>query len=405
MFLTSAQSQIAKATNRFRVICCGRRFGKTTLAVEEIKGKAVSKPNRIAYIAPTYRQARDIAWEMLRRELQPIILDTNESRLEIKVRTLRGGESLIVLRGWESIETLRGQAFDFIIIDEVAMMRDFQLQWQEVIRPTLTYTKGEVMFISTPRGFNHFYDLFNQESKDEDFKSFHFTSYDNPHLPKDELQKAKQELTEDRFAQEYLADFRKTEGLVFKEFNREKHIYIEKIFDIYERLGGVDFGYTNPAAVMEIIKDSRNNYWINEEWYQNRKTDAEVADYTASKEFHRVYPDPENAGAIEELKRRKVNIREVKKGKNSVQAGIQVIRELFKANRLKIHSSCINLIQELETYSYPDKKDMHNEEELPIKENDHAIDAIRYALYMDSFGSGQSFNIRKPDWIAYGRRR
>ena len=272
MFLTPAQSQIAKATNRFRVVCCGRRFGKTTLAVEEIKGKAVSKPNRIAYIAPTYRQARDIAWEMLRRELQPIILDTNESRLEIKVRTLRGGESLIVLRGWESIETLRGQAFDFIIIDEVAMMRDFQLQWQEVIRPTLTDTKGEVMFISTPRGFNHFYDLFNQESKDEDFKSFHFTSYDNPHLPKDELQKAKQELTEDRFAQEYLADFRKTEGLVFKEFNREKHIYIEKIFDIYERLGGVDFGYTNPAAVMEIIKDSRNNYWINEEWYQNRKS-------------------------------------------------------------------------------------------------------------------------------------
>ena len=404
MFLTPAQSQIAKATNRFRVVCCGRRFGKTTLAVEEIKGKAVSKPNRIAYIAPTYRQARDIAWEMLRRELQPIILDTNESRLEIKVRTLRGGESLIVLRGWESIETLRGQAFDFIIIDEVAMMRDFQLQWQEVIRPTLTDTKGEVMFISTPRGFNHFYDLFNQESKDEDFKSFHFTSYDNPHLPKDELQKAKQELTEDRFAQEYLADFRKTEGLVFKEFNREKHIYIEKIFDIYERLGGVDFGYTNPAAVMEIIKDSRNNYWINEEWYQNRKTDAEVADYTASKEFHRVYPDPENAGAIEELKRRKVNIREVKKGKNSVQAGIQVIRELFKANRLKIHSSCINLIQELETYSYPDKKDMRNEEELPIKENDHAIDAIRYVLYMDSFG-GQSFNIRKPDWISYGRRR
>ena len=404
MFLTPAQSQIAKATNRFRVVCCGRRFGKTTLAVEEIKGKAVSKPNRIAYIAPTYRQARDIAWEMLRRELQPIILDTNESRLEIKVRTLRGGESLIVLRGWESIETLRGQAFDFIIIDEVAMMRDFQLQWQEVIRPTLTDTKGEVMFISTPRGFNHFYDLFNQESKDEDFKSFHFTSYDNPHLPKDELQKAKQELTEDRFAQEYLADFRKTEGLVFKEFNREKHIYIEKIFDIYERLGGVDFGYTNPAAVMEIIKDSRNNYWINEEWYQNRKTDAEVADYTASKEFHRVYPDPENAGAIEELKRRKVNIREVKKGKNSVQAGIQVIRELFKANRLKIHNSCINLIQELETYSYPDKKDMRNEEELPIKENDHAIDAIRYVLYMDSFG-GQSFNIRKPDWISYGRRR
>ncbi|NCU42657.1 MAG: hypothetical protein EOM19_08200, partial [Candidatus Moranbacteria bacterium] len=218
MILTSAQNSIARDTHRFRVINCGRRFGKTTLAVEEIKGIALSKNARIAYIAPTYQQARDIAWQMLINELKPIITKLNESRLELEVNNLKKGTSLIQLRGWESIETLRGQAFDFLVIDEVAMMRNFWINWEEVIRPTLTDRKGQVMFISTPKGFNHFYDLYSKEG--EDYKSFHFTSYDNPHIPAEEIDTAKEEMTEDRFAQEYLADFRKTEGLVYKEFSR-----------------------------------------------------------------------------------------------------------------------------------------------------------------------------------------
>ena len=231
MELTQPQKIIAKCRNRFRVVNCGRRFGKTTLAVEEIKGKALSEPSKIAYIAPTYQQARDIAWQMLVKELQPIIVKVNESRLELTVMTKDGEQSQIFLRGWESIETLRGQQFDFIVIDEIAQMRNFQSMWQEVVRPTLTDTRGEAMFISTPKGFNHFYDLYNLENKDDDYKSFHFSSYDNPYIPKEELDKAKKELTEDRFAQEYLADFRKTEGLVYKEFDRDKHLFEEPGFE------------------------------------------------------------------------------------------------------------------------------------------------------------------------------
>jgi len=182
MELHKAQNQIAEDLHRFRVVNCGRRFGKTTEAVLEIKAKALARPNRIAYIAPTYQQARDIAWEQLKQEVQDFNKGINESRLEVKTRTLEGGESIIFLRGWESVETLRGQKFDFLVIDEIAQMRNFWLNWQEVLRPTLTDTKGEALFISTPKGFNHFYDLFNLENTDSDFKSFHFTSYDNPFL-------------------------------------------------------------------------------------------------------------------------------------------------------------------------------------------------------------------------------
>lgn len=384
MELTPAQEQIAKSTHRFRVVNCGRRFGKTTEASEEIKGKALAKPSRIAYIAPTYQQARDIAWEVFKNELRPATTQINESRLEIKTKTQIGGESIIVLRGWESIETLRGQKFDFIVIDEIAQMRNFWANWHEVIRPTLTDTRGEALFISTPKGFNHFYDLYQQENKDKDYKSFHFTTYDNPFIPKEEIDKAKEELTEDRFAQEYLADFRKTEGLVYKEFNRDRHLYTDEVTNIVELIGGIDFGFTNPTAVIHIGRDSDDNYWVTQEWYKTQRTDSQIAEYVASCKFNRVYPDPESPSAIEELNRKGVSVSEVVKNKDSIKNGINVVRELFKQNRLKIHTSCENLIAELETYSYADKRPDHNEEENPIKENDHALDALRYALMSNS---------------------
>lgn len=210
MALTPAQKIIASDTHRFRVLNCGRRFGKTTEAIEEIKGYILSSQvgDKIAYIAPTYQQARDIAWEMMIRELRPIVIKKNEARLELEVMNKEGKPVLLVLRGWESIETLRGQKFRFVVIDEVASMRNFWIGWQEVLRPALTDLQGHCLFISTPKGFNHFYDLYNLQDKDSDYKSFHFTSYDNPHIPKEELDKARLEITEDRFAQEYLADFR-----------------------------------------------------------------------------------------------------------------------------------------------------------------------------------------------------
>lgn len=381
MNLTPSQSIIAKDTHRFRVVNCGRRFGKTTLAVLEMIAKAVYGNDRqVCYIAPTYQQARDIAWQELKKLSLPAVHKINESRLEITLNTTQGGKSTILLRGWESIETLRGQKFDFIVVDEIASMKNWAMNWQEVIRPTLTDVRGEALFISTPKGFNHFYDLYNLENKDTDFKAFHFTTYDNPHIPVDEIEKAKREITEDRFSQEYLADFRKTEGLVYKEFDRSRHIFSEPIGNISEYIAGVDFGFTNPCAVIHVKKDYDNTYWVVGEWYHRGRTEEQIADYIRSCNFNAVYPDPENPSAIEVLNRKGISVREVIKGKGSIETGVNRVRDLFKRNKLFIHQSCVNLISELETYSYPEKKPDHNEPENPIKENDHALDALRYAL-------------------------
>ena len=383
MNLTPAQSEIASDRHRFRVVNCGRRFGKTTLATLEMLAKAVyGNERQIAYIAPTYQQARDIAWQEVKKLAEPVKDSINESRLEVIVRTTKGGTSRIILRGWESIETLRGQAFDFLVLDEVAMYRNFFSMWQEVLRPTLTDRKGEGLFISTPKGFNHVYDLYNLQYEDDDFKSFHFSSYQNPHLPVEELEKAKEELTEDRFAQEYMADFRKTEGLVYKEFDREKHVYDDQEHRTTEHIIGLDWGYTNPTGVLFVERDPDEHFWVTGEYYQTGKTAEETAEYVSSYRVDSCYPDPAEPDRNEILKKYGIRVMDVNK---DVGAGINAVRQLFKANRIHIHKSCVNLISELETYVYKDgKKGSKDNPEEPLKEHDHLCDALRYSLYMAS---------------------
>lgn len=385
MILHQAQKEVAKSTSRFRILNAGRRFGKTVLSLEEIKGVALAKEARICYIAPTIQQARDIMWGMLKKELLPITLKSKEApSLELEVMNKDGKSSFILLRGWEAIETLRGQAFDFLVIDEVASMRNFWVGWNEVLSPTLIDRKGSVLFISTPKGFNHFYDLYNMPVKDNNYKSFHYTTYDNPNIPVEEIEREKASKPEDAFAQEYLADFRKQEGLVYKEFRRDYHVFSDGgPQKVISKIAGVDFGYTNPACVLTILKDWDGSYWVTNEWYKTNKTDLQIAEYVYACHFNDVYPDPESPSAIAEMQNKGINVKEVVKNKDSIKHGIDKIRSLFLKRKLYIHQSCVNLIAELETYRYPDKKEDRNEEENPIKEHDHALDALRYALYMD----------------------
>jgi len=346
-----------------------------------MKGKAIAKPSRIAYFATTYQQARDICWELLKKELAPATIQANESRLEIRTQTQKGGESIIQLRGWESVETARGQHFDFLVLDEIASMKNFWSNWQEVLRPTLIDTKGETLFISTPKGFNHFYDLCNQELKDKDYKAFHFTSYDNPFLPVEEIDTMKATMSQEEFQQEVMASFQKTQGLVYKEFSRESHLYEELPNIELKKIAGIDFGFVNPAAVLDI-RTNGDKFWVEGEWYKKERTDIQIAEYVAGMGFDEAYPDPESPQAVEELKRKNVNIREVIKGKDSVEAGIKKIKELLISRRLMINKQCVNLIAEFEMYSYDDKDGEVNKKEKPIKANDHALDALRYVVSM-----------------------
>src|SRR3990167_6052904 len=301
MKLHSAQKQVVESNNRFKVLLAGRRFGKTVLAVEELVFNAISKPAaRVVYIAPTFQSARDIALEHLLKRIERVVSNINETRLELEVSNKFGGKSKIFLRSWDNIETLRGQEF---------------------LRPTLTDKRGHALFISTPNGYNHLYDLCNLELKDTDYKTFHFTTYDNPYIPVDEIEKAKKELNQEQFLQEYMASFQKTSGLVYKEFSRDKHLYDELPQGTWSKIAGIDFGYTHPAVVLDI-RTNGELYFIEDEWVKTGRTEIQVAEYVAVNNFEAVYPDPESPSAIEELRRKNINVREVIKGKDSIKSGI-----------------------------------------------------------------------------------
>jgi PBSX family phage terminase large subunit len=399
MVLHQNQKKIALDQTRFRILNCGRRFGKTTLAIEEIKGRALFKTARIAYIAPTYQQARDIVWEMLKKELGQIATNINESRLEVKVPNHLGGESHIVLRGWESIESLRGQQFDFLIIDEVASMRNFWIGWQEVLRPTLTDTVGDAMFISTPKGYNHFYTLYNKQDSDSDYKSFRYTSYDNPYLNKEEIDKAKLELPENKFAQEYLADFRKVEGLVYVLQDEAVISPLDKDIKTEKRIMGIDWGFRNPAAIW--IGYLRDKVWYTvEDWKMGSRTTAEIIQVVNNKiKEHlitQVYPDPAEPDRIEECRRAGIPVYNACK---DIEGGISYIQGLIRENRFKVGNNCTNFLEEINTYQYPEGVDGKPDKEVPEKMNDHLMDAMRYAIY-SSDGKPLRFNQASP--LTYG---
>lgn len=210
------QADIISSKARFKVIRAGRRSGKSTLEIEEMVFCAVNEKNRnIFYISPTQKQSRSIIWEALKARLGNIG-QANESRLEMKVPTIDGGFSTIYLAGWENRENFRGMKAHLEVFDEVDTCRDFFIGWQEIFRPALTDTGGGATFIGTPKKENpNLRRLEKIALTDSDYETFHFTTRDNPYIPREEIDKAKKELDFDTYKQEFEAEYLDSAGSLF----------------------------------------------------------------------------------------------------------------------------------------------------------------------------------------------
>lgn len=141
----------------------------------------------------------------------------NEARLEINVPTVEGSKSTIYIGGWENRENYRGMRFHHIVFDELDTYRDFFISWHEIFRPALTDTQGTADFIGTPKADSRNLLRLEKVAEDDlDYKAFHFTSYDNPHVLDSEIDKAKAELDPKTFRQEYLAEYIEDAGALFR---------------------------------------------------------------------------------------------------------------------------------------------------------------------------------------------
>ena len=187
--------------NRFNVLVCHRRFGKTVCAINHLLKRAIEeqKPNpRLAYVAPTYRQAKNVAWDYL-KQFSERIPGTRYHETELRCDLPNGAR--ISLLGAENPNSLRGIYLDFAVMDEVADMP--ANIFPEVIRPALSDRKGSAAFIGTPQGHNYFHDLWEAAATTKGWQRKIYKASETGIVDDDELEAAKATMTEDQYNQEF----------------------------------------------------------------------------------------------------------------------------------------------------------------------------------------------------------
>jgi len=209
------QQTVFSDSTRFKVVAAGRRCGKSRLAATTllIEGLRCPAGSAVLYVAPTNGQARQIIWNVLLDLGREVIAGSHVNNQDI---TLINGATIYV-RGADRPDTLRGVSLTYAVLDEVADIKPEA--WEQVIRASLSDKKGRGLFIGTPKGRNWFFDLFKlgQSGQDEDWKSWHFTTKDNPLIDPKEVESAKKTLSTFAFKQEYMASFDNAGSDVFKE--------------------------------------------------------------------------------------------------------------------------------------------------------------------------------------------
>lgn len=374
MGLSAPQKEIANCKARFRVAICGRRFGKTHLAIRELSRFATVPNSEIFYVAPTIKQSRNIVWKKLKNKLQSLnwVKRTNETHLSI---TLHNG-STITLKGAESSDSLRGVGLNFIVLDEFADFKD-KSAWYEVLRPTLADTEGHALFIGTPKGKGNWaHDIYNMYRENADWKSFQFTTIQGGNVSALEIMAARRDLDERTFRQEFEATFESYEGSIYYAFNSDANVYSLKD-DVYcnQTLHlGMDFNVNPMSAVVTRI-DGDVIKVVDEIRIFGSNTDEMVQEiknrYSQCKII--VYPDPAgsqnkssaggktdhtilaNAGFIVKAPRKHTPVRDRINAVNARLSSANGNHHLFIADRCKHTIECLERQVYKEGTSIPDK--------------------------------------------------
>lgn len=385
MKLTKPQDDIFFSDSRFRVVVAGRRFGKTFLSTYELLKHALEGKSRNCwYVAPTYKAAKEIAWNMLVEAIPDgYITKKNESSLSI---SLRNGSS-ISLKGAEKPDNLRGRALDFCVLDEFADMRPEA--WHEVLRPSLSDRKGNALFIGTPKGRNHFYDLWTRGvDGQESWEAFQYTTIQGGNVDLQEIEAAKNDLDERTFQQEYEARFVNYSGIIYYAFSRDQSV---KAYDGSkdELHIGMDFN-VDPMSAVVCVRYGGTLHAIDEIVMYGSNTD-EMVDEIRQRYPNKaitIYPDPaaaqrktsagsrtdlnilQNAGFRVKVRSRHPAIRDRINSVNSRLLSSQQERRLFVA------SNCKNVINSLERQTYKEGTSQPNKDD----GFDHMNDALGYLI-------------------------
>tara|TARA_R100000700_G_scaffold39316_1_gene51833 strand:- start:132 stop:1211 length:1080 start_codon:yes stop_codon:yes gene_type:complete len=338
------------------------------------------------YVAPTYRQAKQIVWTDLKEKLikHKWVKNINHSDLTFLLKN----NSTITLRGSDNENALRGVGINFLVIDEFADVS--KETWYEVLRPTLSDTNGHALFCGSPRGFGNWsYELFKQSETNKEWKSFKYTTLEGGQVGQKEIEQAKQDLDIRTFQQEYEATFVNYSGMIYYNFNREKNILENYNKDSLFLHIGLDFNVDPMTAVVCLIEKHKIIVVDEIQIYSSNTNEMsqEIKNRYPNKNII-VYPDPSakqrktSAGGLTDLsilKNEGFDVR-CKNTAPMVRDRINAVNSKLKnvngENNLFFLKNCKTMIKSIERQVY--KEGTH----IPDKESgyDHMNDALGYLV-------------------------
>ena len=376
----------AMANHRFVVGVAHRRMGKTVAALNEIIKSALlnDKQNpRYAYIAPTYSQAKRVAWDYLTHFVRPLEATANIAELRVDFYGRR-----IQLYGSDNPDSLRGQYFDGVVLDEIGDQNP--KIWNEILRPALADRKGWCLFIGTPKGNNHFKELFDRAGVEEGWAALQFKASETNLIDQEELKDAQKEMGDDKYNQEFECSFNAAvEGSYYGKLigDLEQDNKLTEIIrdDLCKTYCAWDLGIGDSTAiwVMQIVGqeyrviDFVENHGQGLEWYVNWLRDA-------------------NWHKTEQILPHDVEVRELGTGKSRLEVlresgldvrvlprlniddGIQAVRRMlpkcwFNMPKVKQGVDCLRNYRR----EFDEKRNVFYEK--PLHDwSSHAADAFRY---------------------------
>lgn len=404
------QVEFHNSMARFRFANCGRRFGKSTMAGRDLEPKLFLPNKRYWIVGPTYDLGEKefrVVWDdlIVRQQLG------KDKRIRRAYNKKQGTmfiefpwNTILEVRSAQHPENLVGDALDHVIMSEAA--KHDPATWERFIRPALADRRGGADFPTTPEGYNWLYDLWmlGQDATLPDYASWRFPSWHNnvvyPEGETDpEIVLLKRTMSPEAFEQEIAADFGSFVGKIYPEWDVSRHVTNVEFRPEWPNYMAFDWGYTNPLAAIEFQVSPSDEIFV---WREHYKPYMRVEEHCAElkrREQPRGYhldmgfgdaADPEAAQTVSE---NLVQTWALPEAKTNWREGIDLVRSFMERESgtdefggplyqpaMHVDFKCTNTIREFNNYKAPSSVKGKNVQEIGLRQDDHALDALRYGL-------------------------
>ena len=374
-----AQSRVITEARRFNVLNCGRRTGKTEL-LERLLATTALEGKPVAYFAPIYPMVEEVYAALETRLAGRIDRRVQGHRLE-----LYGGGVIDLWSMSNGGDRARGRKYARVGLDEVAYVMGLTRFWEDVVRPTLIDYQGDAWFASTPRRGSDFERLYKRT--ESGWASWTFTTWDNPHIPREELEEAQRTMDPEAYAREIMADFEATDSELVYTLDPSRTVTPAKVAwaDCRWRVVGIDPGGGDPTAIVPlgvyVGPDGDRIHQYGEFYRRGDVTVEMIAEYLAKL-------GPVDFVFVGETGGNVLTNSLVQLGFPAMKAdmrreeGIEHVRWLLGNGRLTISPECKDSIKEFDHYRWSRRRDGTGEAyatRTPEWTHADAMDARRYA--------------------------